>query len=288
MPRKKEPYAIGNIQQLPVKAESVKGQNKRIYGDKIRAFRLLRGMNQPKLAALLGVTKNSVTNWESGVSRPEFDTLAQLFQALDISADEFFGLPNRVETLAFEEREHLRNFRTLSKYERMSIDKLIDSMIENKELAFREECEKGFERLCRASLPASAGTGMPLTETNEREYIYLRVNRDVCRADEVITVRGDSMLPTFADGDDLLVEHIKALEPGEIGIFVVAGEGYVKEYQRDGLHSHNPKYKTIRPTEDDNIRCVGRVLGGVEDGWRATTKEQAVLDEIYSSKRHKK
>jgi hypothetical protein len=48
----------------------------------------------------------------------------------------------------------------------------------------------------------------------------------------------------------------------------------VKEYQRDGLHSHNPKYKTIRPTEDDNIHCIGRVLGVVDDNWRATPEEQ--------------
>jgi len=287
MKRKKEPYSIGNIQQFPLKNESSKEQNKRIFGEKIRKYRLLRGMNQPKLAAHLGVTKNSITNWESGVSRPEFDTVAQLCRVLDISADEFFGLPNRVETLAFEEREHVRRFRTLTKYERKSVDKLIDAMIEGSELAFRGECEKNFERLSRAALPASAGTGMPLTETGEREYVYLRVNRDVCRADEVITVTGDSMLPTFLDGDELLVEHTEALEPGEIGVFVVAGEGYVKEYQRDGLHSHNLKYKTIRPTEDDNIHCIGRVLGVVEDNWRATPEEQAVLDEIHLSKKHR-
>lgn len=287
MRRKKEPYSIGNIQQFPLKMETVKEQNKRVIGDKIRSYRLLRGMNQPKLGAILGVTKNAVTNWETGLSRPEFDTIAQLCRTLDISADEFFGLPNRVDTLAFEEREHLRRFRTLSKYERMSVDKLIDAMIDGSELAFREECEKNFERLRCAALPASAGTGMPLTETDEPEYVYLRVNRDVCRADEIITVRGDSMLPTFMDGDDLLVKHTEALEPGEIGVFVIAGEGYVKEYRRDGLHSHNPKYKIIRPTEDDNIRCIGRVLGVVEDSWRATPEEQAVLDEIYSGKKRK-
>ena len=287
MRRKKEPYSIGNIQQFPLKPETVKEYNKRVIGDKIRAFRLLRGMRQPMLAAILGVTKNAVTNWESGLSRPEFDTIAQLCRTLDISADELFGLPNRVDTLAFEEREHLRRFRTLSKYERMSVDKLIDAMIEGSDLAFREECEKNFERLRLAALPASAGTGMPLMETDEPEYMYLRVNRDVCRADEIITVRGDSMQPTFMDGDDLLVEHTEVLKPGEIGVFVVAGEGYVKEYKRDGLHSHNPKYKIIRPSEDDNIRCIGRVLSVVEDSWRATPEEQAALDAIRASKRHK-
>ena len=287
MRRKKEPYSIGNIQQFPQKTETMKEQNKRIFGDKIRAYRILRGMSQPKLAAILGITKNAVTNWETGLSRPDFDTVALLCRTLDISADDFFGLPNRVDTLAFEEREHLRRFRMLSKYERMSVDKLIDAMIEGSELTFREECQKNFERLRRAALPASAGTGMPLTEAEEREYVYLRVNRDVCRADEIITVSGDSMLPTFMDGDDLLVEHTEVLKPGEIGVFVVAGEGYVKEYQRDGLHSHNPRYKVIRPTEDDNIHCIGRVLGVVEDSWRATPEEQAVLDEIHLGKKRK-
>jgi hypothetical protein len=69
-------------------------------------------------------TENLVTNWELGVKRPESDTLAQRFHALDTSADEFIGLPNRVESLAFEERVHLRRFRTLAKYERMSLDRL--------------------------------------------------------------------------------------------------------------------------------------------------------------------
>ena len=93
------------------------------------------------------------------------------------------------------------------------------------------------------------------------------------------------MLPTFQDGDGLLVEYTPEIEVGEIGIFVVAGEGFVKEYQPDGLHSHNPKYKTIRPMQDDNFRCVGRVLDVITEDMLATPRELAVLNEIYSSKR---
>ena len=32
---------------------------------------------------------------------------------------------------------------------------------------------------------------------------------------------------------------------------------------------------------------IGRVLGVVEDSWRATPEEQAVLDEIHSGKKRK-
>ena len=87
----------------------------------------------------------------------------------------------------------------------------------------------------------------------------------------------------FRDGDELLVEYTPEIREGEIGIFVVAGEGFVKEYRSDGLHSHNPKYKPIRPMQDDNFRCVGRVLGAVTEDMLATPQELAVLSEVYSS-----
>lgn len=100
-------------------------------------------------------------------------------------------------------------------------------------------------------------------------------------------ISGDSMEPTFHDGDDLLVEYTQEIEPGEIGIFVVAGEGFVKEYQPDGLHSHNPKYRTIHPFDDDNFRCVARVLDAVTPDMLANQRELDVLNDIYSSKRKK-
>lgn len=95
------------------------------------------------------------------------------------------------------------------------------------------------------------------------------------------------MEPTFHDGDDLLVEHTERLSPGEIGIFIISGEGYVKEYRLDGLHSHNPKYKTIHPSEEDEVRCVGRVLGVIPDSWLATSRERAVLDKIHNNRQRR-
>lgn len=84
-------------------------------------------------------------------------------------------------------------------------------------LAFREQCVSAFTRIGRDELPASAGTGTPLDDTYEREYVFLRNSRSVCRADTIITVTGDSMLPTFRDGDELLVEYTPEIREGEIG-----------------------------------------------------------------------
>lgn len=35
---------------------------------------------------------------------------------------------------------------------------------------------------------------------------------------------------------------------------------FIKEYQKDGLHSYNKKYKTMKFTDDDNVYLIGKVL----------------------------
>ena len=69
----------------------------------------------------------------------------------------------------------------------------------------------------------------------------------------------------LSDGDRVLVQHTKDLQEGEIGIFLVDNEGYIKEYRKDGLHSHNPEYRTMTFHEDQSVRCIGRVIGKLKD-----------------------
>ena len=92
------------------------------------------------------------------------------------------------------------------------------------------------------------------------------------------------MEPTFRNGDDLFVEYVSSLQFGEIGIFVVGGEGYVKEFQDDGLHSHNPEYPVLIFQEGDDVRCVGRVLGVVGKDQYATDLELEIMEDIRREK----
>ena len=265
-------------------AERTKMRNRAECGDRIRTYRKARKLSQPQLASILGITKNSITNWETGVSRPELSMIPKLCQALGITADAFFDMPVGRQTLSKAEQEHMRVYRSLDAYRQRTVNTLMESMIENDLLAFREGCVNEFSYLGREELPSSAGIGTPLTDTYAHEHVFLRNSRSVCRADTVITVSGDSMIPTFQNGDELLVEFTQEIEPGEIGIFVIAGESFVKEYQPDGLHSHNPKYKTIHPGPDDNFHCVGRVLDVVTKDMYPTAQELDVLNEVYSEK----
>ena len=72
------------------------------------------------------------------------------------------------------------------------------------------------------------------------------------------------MEPTFYDGDKVYVKKMTSLDIGDVGIFMINGsEVYIKELGKNGLISHNQKYKTIKPAEFKEIQVIGKVLGKV-------------------------
>ena len=72
------------------------------------------------------------------------------------------------------------------------------------------------------------------------------------------------MEPMFSVGDKVLVKIQPDIEPGEIGIFIVANEGYIKKKGDHELISINPEYDNIPINEYTDYRCFGKVLGKAE------------------------
>lgn len=124
-----------------------------------------------------------------------------------------------------------------------------------------EYAEEFYIDLC--SLPASAGSGVQLDES----YIEpLRIEHTLIaeRANYAIRVSGNSMEDKYYDGDIVLVETCPEVEIGEIGLFIVNDQGYIKERGEDRLISLNPHYPDVTIGAGDIVRCRGRVLGKAE------------------------
>ena len=279
--------AAPSLSDEKMRRRTVKKRNKGEYGERIRAYRLESGLSTGELAAQLGITQNAIVNWEIGVSRPDFSYVAKLCKALSISADTLFNVELDFAPLSKTEQDMMTRYRSLDKYKQHAVNSVIDSLIELDTQSFRDNCLESYSRIVRTDLPASAGTGMFLTDgadAADQQRVFLKNSKEVRHTDAVITVSGNSMFPTFCDGDELMVEYTSQIKEGEIGIFVVNGEGYVKEYRQDGLHSHNPQYKTIRPTQGDDFRCIGRVLGKVTEDMYPKARELDVLTEIYEQR----
>ena len=246
------------------------------YAEIIRARRNALGMNQAELAEKTGVSRNTVAGWETGHSRPDPDTIPKLCDALRISINRFFGRETR-RTEA--EQRILSLFASLERGDREVILWQMEALRDRRaaQRAAEEEAPPKVVTLFMNDLGAAAGFGAALGEA-QGEKITLLADAETERADEVITVCGSSMEPTFMDGDRVLVEHTGHLRYGEIGIFLVDNEGYIKEYREDGLHSHNPAYRTMKFREDQTVRCIGRVIGKLKDSQIPSRNQLQALD----------
>ena len=114
-----------------------------------------------------------------------------------------------------------------------------------------------------SEIRVSAGTGN-WVEDNRYGTIEVADTPLSRKADLVIEVSGDSMEPTYHDGDNILVRLQPSIDIGEVGVFVKDCEGYIKELGKNRLISHNKKYKDIIIDEYSQIHCVGKVIGIAE------------------------
>lgn len=112
--------------------------------------------------------------------------------------------------------------------------------------------------------PASAGTGAYLFDDIPAEWINVTKNSISESSDFIIQVRGDSMLPKFHNDDKVFVKISPSIHEGEIGVFIMDGESYIKQMGRGELISINPDYENISITSFSDCRCVGKVLGKIE------------------------
>lgn len=83
-----------------------------MLNQRIRELRLAKNISQVKLAELLGVTKQSVSNWENDNIQPSVDIVIKLAAIFDVSTDYLLGLENSrsidVSELSSEEIAHIQ------------------------------------------------------------------------------------------------------------------------------------------------------------------------------------
>ncbi len=224
----------------------------------VRRYRLQRGLEQKTLALRLGITANAVSNWEQGRSRPDVALLPGLCEVLGVSLYDLFAVPDPDRPDA-EELSHLHQYRALRPAHRHVVDSLTAEL---RRLEDALDAPK-LRRLLFFEKPLAAGIGDPTEFEGLSEPVYLYDSEEYRRADYVFRINGDSMEPDYRSGDLVLVERVPnglRLREGEVGAFIVGNEMYIKEYRRDGLHSLNPAYGTLRFDEEQAVYLIGRVL----------------------------
>ena len=228
-------------------------------GERIRFAREQKGLLQSDLAKLINVKSSGViSNWEKDLNKPDAEKIVRLCSVLDVSASyllDYYGKPD-IE-FSSSEINHVKKYRVLDDYGKELVDLVLEKE-HDRCIASINEKPAALRIYTYMQKIAAAGNGFYFddipTETIEAPYMP--------GADFIIGVSGDSMEPTYSDGDLVYVEKRQIIHSGEIGIFMIHNECYIKEVTDEGLKSHNPKYELI--PGDESIQCIGKVLGKVD------------------------
>ena len=238
-------------------------------------YRKSKKLSQKALAEKVGVNNSAISNWENGINSIDIETLFKVCNVLNVSIDTMFGNDNIDRALNDNDQTYLANYKKLDNYGRQMVDAIINLELkrieqQNKEYpnpqSATDEMKNNVIELRMSELKASAGTGNLLSD-EVIKYIQVQLNHTTRQADFCIPVSGDSMQPKFYDGDILLVRSQPDIDIGEVGIYIVNSNGFVKQKGSDRLISLNKEYDDILLSEFDNIKCCGKVIGKLDKEW---------------------
>lgn len=255
-----------------------------------RILLLLGDGDQKALTDYLGLKKTAFTDWKGGKSHSYRKYLVEIAEYFNVSIDYLVYGKKNSDQLSDMQKHLLSCFEKLNHDEQIKVVERAETLAElaveraakqankaeetapssadprsvrRKPLPFPTEPEQNEEDNCYidiCSFPANAGTGVYFEDIGIKPLQI--VHTDIAdRANYAIRVSGDSMMPEYCDGDIVLVETCRSIKIGEIGVFMVDGDAYIKKYGGDRLISLNPKYKDMLLKKYESSFCRGRVLG---------------------------
>lgn len=251
-------------------------------GQLIKKYRTAAKMDQADLARELGCcTGNAVGSWELGRNCPAIPVIPKLCRILNIPIHEIMGMEAPIPTLPQADEQLLNDFHSLPLDNQKLIRQLINQTLIDQERARRRYLRQTTGGKIRVDeLSPAAGFGVPALDYVEAETVYMRRSWAFDHSDLITKVSGDSMDPLYPDGCLVFVNTEEETPLGEVGIFMVDDEYFIKERREDCLFSINRGRPDVHITENSDVRHKGRVMGRVDERDFFTGDE---LDEVRAA-----
>jgi repressor LexA len=214
-------------------------------GDRIRKTRVNKGLTQQQVADSIGVTYQNVSQYERGLRIPKNETLLKIADALGVSVYELIGF-NGANT------------------NDVPLAVLQQQLYQHKQSAFPSNVHPiSTLHHQRVPLIGSVAAGQPIYDPEDLG-VYVESPVD---ADAAITIRGDSMIPTYQDGDLVYVKARPDVPEGTVAVVFLDDEATLKHvYKRPTgltLWSDNTAYAPMNIEFEDynNVRIFGVPVG---------------------------
>ncbi len=168
----------------------------------IKSARLKAGMTQKELGKILGVTKQTIINYEKGTTEPSWERLEDIAKALKIDVDELFPYSELGEKKGdLKWAEHLERLANNFQYARMAEEELLLQSLFDYSKFQREVDQKNYtkEQLNHALELESNNT---MSDENKIELIKLKYEKDIQK-------KTDNLIALYKDQSDKELDVIR-------------------------------------------------------------------------------
>lgn len=207
-------------------------------GKLLSTIRKERKFSQDGLAKKLGMTKQTISNYEQNKRRPDYETLEAICDILNVPVTFFISSTERDQELQRVREAHATS------------------------------------NLPSNVMPIVSGTGQRvrvLGEIAAGKPLYMEEDYETwvdapMKADFALVVRGDSMYPTYLDGDVVYIKAQPDVDDGQVAAVAVDDSATLKHvyHLTSGINliSDNPAHPPIFvDPADQEIRILGIVVG---------------------------
>ena len=251
-----------------------------LFGEVIKTHRKKRKLSQQELADQLGVTRNTIVNWEADKSKPEFDGIPQLCSALDISMETLFSL-DHAPGISKEEQLLVGVYRQLSVVGKKVASSMLNAMLDEECKAMDASYRSTYCILSHDPGAAAAGSGFEYTDEKPTP-MFIRKNDLSVQADAIVRVSGTSMEPVYHEGNFVYIHYADSAYSGEDVVCATANGLVIKRMSDNGqLYSVNKAQPFGKKYEDDHIVIRGKVLGVVSPADYAPDVDLPILNELF-------
>lgn len=237
-----------------------------MFAKNLKYLREKNAMEQTELAHRLGrKSSSSISEWEKGKYTPKIGVINDIAEIFKVSISDLMD-----SDLSTAQESTLSKITDISsKLEPPRQEKVYNfaeeqleeqnSIIENNVVEIPKKIING----------RSTAAGEPIdgdTQDVEASTMIVEQTEIPNGADEIVTIAGDSMEPTYENGSQVFVHWQPSVEQGEVAIVSIVGDGvtckkiyYDWEEGEITLRSINDKYED-RIFSMDEIRVIGKVL----------------------------
>lgn len=220
-----------------------------------------RDMSDSELAELVDVNRTTVTRWRKGIRSPKLDKLPEIANVFGVKP---LDLIHEMDDSKIIEEIHNVSSQLTPPRQQNVLNYAHDQLEEQNSKgdnvvdinSYKQDKIKVKVNGC-----VSAGVGERL---HEETLFTETVKAPVPPHDLALKVNGDSMEPMFKDGEIIFVEKTHNIKNGQIGIFIIEEEAYLKkvlvEDDRLTLISLNKNYRDLHFYENQSVKLVGKVI----------------------------